>query len=80
MHLGFSKIDLYHFTIGVSHVFEHSELGLGLVYSYGSKDNLFQPVNFTNASENNFLVGESGPISEDYSAIGAILGYTYFFS
>lgn len=78
--LGTSNWDIYHATIGGIFKGEHSDLGIGLVYSFGHNDNMSQPVNFADPSEQNFLLGTPGETKVDYAAYSVIVGYTYYFS
>lgn len=76
--LGISSWDIYHATVGTTWKRENSEIGIGLVYSFGTQDNFVQPVNFGDPTVENFVLGASEKASVDYDAISIILGYTYF--
>ena len=76
--LGISNWDIYHATVGATYRRENSELGVGLVYSFGDTDDYSQAVNFDDASLDNGLFGRSQQTSVDYEAVSLIVGYTYF--
>ena len=78
--LSFSTWDLYHISFGATIKREKSDLSVGLNYAFGSDPQFSQPVNFTNANEMNFMLGESTPVNAQFSSIGLIIGYTYYLS
>ena len=78
-YLGFSKWDLYHFTLGGTFVNERSTFALGIGYSFSFQSNYNQLVNFSNLEINNdiYLYNKPGKASLSYQDISLILGYTY---
>ena len=76
--LSFSTWDLYHISFGATIKREKSDLSVGVNYAFGSDPQFSQPVNFTNANEMNFMLGESTPVNAQFSSIGLIIGYTYY--
>ena len=77
--LGFSGWDLYHTTLGVNIKRESSVLGLGMVYSYGSRDDFPQLENFSSPEEAGFLTGVPGDAEARYQALTFLLGGTFYF-
>jgi len=82
--LGVSSWDLFHFATGIAYTTRNDdnvpkhEFMIGLQYTVGSGKG-YQPANFDNPSEQNLLLGRSESKSISYTAIGLIVGYTYYF-
>lgn len=76
--LTYTSWDLYHLTLGATIKNEKSDLSVGINYGFGTDRNFTQPVNFSNANEYNYLLGESVPVNAQFSSIGLIIGYTYY--
>jgi len=77
--VGTSDWDLYHTSIGGTYRFENSMLALGLEYSYGRNSRAFGETNIVSPTQEGLLFGEDQEARYRYSAVRAILGYTYFF-
>lgn len=77
--LGFTAWDLYHTALGANLKGEHSDFGIGVVYSYGKQKDFPQLESFENPEEQGFLTGELGVVEARYQAITFILGATYYF-
>ncbi|MCP4107213.1 MAG: hypothetical protein GY749_17005 [Desulfobacteraceae bacterium] len=79
--MGMNKWDIYHTTIGLTRKGESSELAVGLTYSFGSQDNYQQLSNLNpdDRTDDSFLLAEDKKTSADYTSLGVIVGYTYFF-
>lgn len=75
---GFSTWDIYHIVAGASFKGEHSDLSLGVQYSFARQNNIDQVADFSNASEQNFLFGTPGDSDLQYDAVAILLGYTYY--
>jgi hypothetical protein len=71
--LAFTIWDIYHITWGISTKIGKSRLTLGLGYSFGSKE-ASRPVDFSNASEANMLVGTESQGEFKYRGYRLIFG------
>jgi len=76
---GISNWDIYHTSIGGTYRFENSMLALGLEYSYGSQSRELGEIDIVSPTQEGLLFGPGAAARYRYSAIKAILGYTYFF-
>jgi hypothetical protein len=76
--LNFTSWDLYHLTIGATVGRAKSDLSVGFNYGFGSDNNFMQSVNFSNASEANFLLGDTAPVVANFRSLGLLFGYTYY--
>lgn len=72
----FSNWDIYHVTGGAAVNISGLEFTLGLGYAFGKED-LLQPVNFTNADEDNQLVGDPSNTEINYSRWKFIVGFSF---
>ena len=77
--LGFSGWDLYHTTLGLNVKRKSSVLGLGMVYSFGRRDDFPQLENFSNPEEAGFLTGVPEDAEARYQALTFLLGGTFYF-
>lgn len=77
--LGFTAWDLYHTALGVNLKGEHSDFGIGMVYSYGKQKEFPQLESFEEPEEQGFLTGELGVVEARYQAVTFLLGATYYF-
>jgi hypothetical protein len=79
--------DLYHAAIGaiIGDPFadeadkQTSEMSIGITLTFGGDDDFGQIVNFSNPSEDNLLLGDTGGAAASYFAVAFILGYTHYF-
>jgi hypothetical protein len=53
-------------------------MSVGISYGFGSDNAAYQPVNFSNSNELNYLFGEASTVTANFSTIGLIIGYTYY--
>ena len=76
--MSYTTLDLYHVTLGALMKREKSDMSVGISYGFGSDNAAYQPVNFSNSNELNYLFGEASTVTANFSTIGLIIGYTYY--
>jgi len=76
--LGIANWDIYHLTVGTITRRKHSELAVGLTYSFGEQEQFKQFANFGNPNPEQ-LVGDNLETTAKFRAVSLLIGYTYFF-
>lgn len=75
----FTQWDIFHLTFGGIIKKEQSSLTLGLVYSFGNTDAYVQESSFSESNPNPPLEGAFSITKANYSNIGLLLGYSFYF-
>ncbi|WP_228850388.1 hypothetical protein [Aegicerativicinus sediminis] len=74
-----SSWDIFHFTTGVTINRNNSNLSLGLLFSAGTSENYQQTGNLNNPSSSSLLDGVTSITKANYSSLGILFGYTFYF-
>lgn len=67
--------DIYHYSLGAVLDRKDSKVGVGLTLSYGRDNNFGQPVNFSQPTEANFLLGTRGTSKVTYLSTLLTVGF-----